>query len=61
MSLKIKVAIVVRQNPNNRYITTEHREINEDDLLRYIKACEPLSQDDLYYEDELEIEGMEYL
>ncbi len=56
--MTIKVAYTIRYKNSNRYCSCEHVEITEDDLLEYIKLAHPPSRDDLYIENEIDIEGI---
>ena len=55
--MKVKVTYTIRWKENNKYCSTEHIEINEDDLLEYIKKYKSPSTDELFIENEIEITG----
>ncbi len=57
--MKIKLNYILRHKGCNRYCSTEHIEITEQDLLEYVKVFRKPSDDDLYIEDGIEIEGFE--
>ncbi len=54
----IKVAYVLRYKKDDKYCSTEHIEITEDDLFEYIKEFRKPSTDGLYIENKIEIEGL---
>lgn len=56
--MKIKVAYTLRWKIKDRYCSTEHIDITEDDLFDYIKMFHPPSTDDLYIDNEIDIEGI---
>lgn len=55
--MKIKIAYVVRYKEAGKYCTTEHIELTERDLFNCIKEFYPPSRDDLYIDDDFDIEG----
>ena len=56
--MKIKVNYILRYKDGDKYCSTEHIDITEDDLLEYIKVFRKPSTDELYIEDGIEIEGL---
>ena len=56
--MKIKVNYILRYKDGDKYCSTEHIEITEDDLLEYVKEFRKPSTDELYIKNDIEIEGI---
>ena len=56
--MTIKVAYTIRYKRTDKYCSTEQVELTKYDLLEIIKRDYPPSRNDLYIEDDIDIEGI---